>query len=687
VVGAIGDVVTWISNLPGPILAVAGALGGWLLLRGPLTSLFSAIGSGISGMVAGMGTVSGAAGKIGPLLLRAFGGPVGLAITGVTLGLSLLAAAGPSVEDTIAQIDERMGALIGTLDQSTGAITQATEATLAKQLADDGMLARMEELGISTETFIQAATGQAGAMNELRGEVTGATKDILAHSEAYKAVEDALTKSGVTQSQFISAVQQGGEALSAVEAKVNAHAESVARQSGNTQDAYDIQNNFRAAVEGTTGPLQNAAGVMNLAGDTANRLAAEVDAAALVQRALGEAADASGMSVAELAGAAGDAAPSLDGLKAAVDEMGNAADYADQMTQFLIGTIDELNNGSINATASANAMESALRDIGSASRDVADAKQTEADKEAALKELRDSGTASAAELAAAERDLADASDGVSDAQDRQFETHIDVRDEALRQAAAAYEASAANGDLQGASNALNGVLTTQKQKFYDAQIAAGMEEGAARSLTEQLFAIPEDVLTRIKEQGAKEVQANALAAKGAVDGIPAIKTVTLSAVDGVSGVVAGDHDDQPDDQPGRSDRRRGRRRLHRCGRRPLGHQWPGHLTEAQGLGLGRHLGRGDHGRRVLPVDEVRHGAAQPQSGHGGGPRPRRHGGLPGWRDGAVLLRRSWRWVRQCWRQDRHRTDRRGDHRRDRPYRQGRVERCDRVRGRGTAKGG
>jgi TP901 family phage tail tape measure protein len=539
VVGALGDVVTWIGNLPGPILAVAAGLGGWLLLRGPLTALFDAIILKMTQMAMTGASVATGASKIGPMLLRAFGGPVGLAITGVTLGLSLLAATGPSVEDTIAQIDERMGALIGTLDQSTGAITQATEATLAKQLADDGMLARMEELGVSTETFIAAATGQAGAMNELRTEVTGATKDILAHSDAYKSIEGALKASGVSQTEFISAVQQGGDALSAVEAKVNAHAESVARQTGNTQDAFDIQNNYRAAVEGTTGPLQNASGIMNLAGDTANRLAAEVDAAAQVQRALGEAADASGMSVEELAGAAGDAAPSLEGLKAATEEMGNSAKYADEMTSFLIATIDELNNGAVDAQTNANTMASALRDIGTSARDVADAQQNLADKQAALSKLQESGEATAAELAAADRDVADAADSVTDAQDKQYQTHIDVRDEAVRQAASAYALKEANGDLDGASQALNDTLAYQKSAFIQAQIAAGMEEAAAFSLADQLFAIPDDVLTKIREQGAKEVQANAMAAKGAVDGIPPIKTVTLSAVDLVSGVVLG----------------------------------------------------------------------------------------------------------------------------------------------------
>jgi TP901 family phage tail tape measure protein len=539
VVGAIGDVVTWISNLPGPILAVAGALGGWLLLRGPITSLFTAIGSGISGMMTGMGTLSGAAGKIGPLLLRAFGGPIGLAITGVTLGFSLLAAAGPSVEDTIAAIDERMGALIGTLDASTGAITQATQATLAKQLADDGMLARIEELGVSTETFVDAATNQAGAMEDLRSQVTDATSDLLAHSEAYQTVEDALKAAGVTQGEYIRAVQNGGDDLANVEGKVNAYAEGVARASGNVQDANDIQNNFRAAVDATTGPLQNANGIMNLAGDTANRLAAEVDAAAQVQKALGEAADASGMSVEELSAAAGDAAPSVEGLKAATEEMGAASAYADEMTKFLLATIDELNNGSIDAQSNANKMASALRDIGTASRDVADAKQTEADKEAALKELRDSGTASAAELAAAERDLADASDGVSDAQDKQYQTHIDVRDEAVRQAGEAYALAEANGDLEGASAALNGVLTTQKGKFIEAQIAAGMEEAAAVTLADQLFAIPDDVLTKIKEQGAAEVQRQAATVKQNVEAIPTQWNTRLSVVDNITAAALG----------------------------------------------------------------------------------------------------------------------------------------------------
>lgn len=85
------------------------------------------------------------------------------------------------------QINGQAAALRDTLNEQSGAITLATEKTIAKNLADNGAFTAAQKLGLSFDTVTRAALGDADA----KRQVTKATSDYLAKAaEAGRASGD-----------------------------------------------------------------------------------------------------------------------------------------------------------------------------------------------------------------------------------------------------------------------------------------------------------------------------------------------------------------------------------------------------------------------------------------------------------------------------------------------------------------
>jgi hypothetical protein len=124
-------------------------------VRGP------AIRGGLA--IAGLGiAASGAADKIGLTntatlaLTGSLGGPWGAA-AGAAVGLLL------DMNDKSAHFKVNMDDLTATLDQNTGAITKNTQAYVAQQLQQQGILDDAQRLGLNLEDVTKAALGNADA--------------------------------------------------------------------------------------------------------------------------------------------------------------------------------------------------------------------------------------------------------------------------------------------------------------------------------------------------------------------------------------------------------------------------------------------------------------------------------------------------------------------------------------------
>lgn len=139
------------------------------LARGVGESSMSALATASATSMSG---IKSAASGVGSALLGAFGGPVGLAVAGLTVAIGMYAQGQQEAAAFTA-------ALTATLNEQTGALTQSSRAAVAKQLQDKGVFDDARDLGISLDTVTQAAMGNAEAMSELAHKSGEVSSDAL----------------------------------------------------------------------------------------------------------------------------------------------------------------------------------------------------------------------------------------------------------------------------------------------------------------------------------------------------------------------------------------------------------------------------------------------------------------------------------------------------------------------------
>lgn len=512
-VGAVGDLVGQVVNLPGPLLAIAAAIGGWLLFGTVATAVVS------------FGEALGVAAVAVRGFLSALG-PIGIIIAGITIAMSFLMDTSGELDDTIQAQTDRWDRLVATLDKVSGAVTEATVAQLAQEAQQSGMLDTLEGLGVSTADYIAASTGAAGASERFGASVASAASKILSQSEAYQAVAADIAAAGVSQAQFVAAMEQGD--ITAVQAKVDAYAESVARISGNASDATRIQEGFAAAVAEGQAPLEALGGALNISGADASGFSDAAKDAAQTGRAMGDDAAGAAAGVDGLGTAAAGAADALSPMDQALKDAKDSTSALDSATQFLQLTLDQAAGNIITNTQATNAYDAAQRGIAGSQRDTADAAQTLSDAQSALSTMQNEGGHTAADLEAAERKVADASDAVSDAQAAQTDANVKVQQTAIAQAVALANTAAANGDLKGATDVATASLQRSKDAFIAAQPEADRLTGKAQQTADALFGVPAAVSTTLTENGAISVQSAAHETAGAVNSVPDNKTVSFN---------------------------------------------------------------------------------------------------------------------------------------------------------------
>lgn len=528
--GYLGDLIGWVMDLPGPLLLAAGALAGWLIIQ----SLAPAV-------MAFAGSLGVAATAVRGFLASL--GPIGIIAAAAGIAMSFLMDSTNDNEEVIQQATDRWARLVGTLDQVSGAVTDATRAQLTAEAQQSGMLDTLDQLGVSTKDYIDASSGVAGAQERLGSSVEAAAAKVLNQSEAYRSVSEALAGAGVSQAEFIAAMESGD--ISAVQAKVDAYAEAQARLTGNVSTATDIQGRFAAAVaEGQT-PLQALGGVLNLSGADAEGFATEADKAAQRAKALGTDADTAAGGVDGLGAAATSAAEDVDPMKTALDGASRATSDLDKATKFLALTLDQAAGGLISGTEAANAHAAAMDGIAQSQRDTAQATEDLDQANRDLKTAEDSGTASAGQLAEAHRKVEDASSKVSAAERKQFDANVQTQSTAIALATSLGQQASVSGGLKGATDAATASIEKSKAAFIAAQPEADRLSGKAQNTANALFGIPKDTVARIAESGALNVQGAANSTRDAVNGIPNQHTVTIisnagtvrNEIDGVQRVI------------------------------------------------------------------------------------------------------------------------------------------------------
>lgn len=341
---ALGELLGWVLELPGPLLAAAGALVAWQIVGGlaGITTAFSTAVVALTTAIKGLSTTT----------------LVGLGLTAIFIGMSALQSIFGTTADEIEDATTQYDKWLSTLDN--GKVTENTRDTIALDSAMSGLFSTYEALGISTQAYVDASTGVEGGAAALQASVQQATNALFRQGAVFGDVALAASRAGIAQDDMIAAAASGD--WGAVTAKMQIYADEQSRLTGNTETGITIMAAFTDALAAGKDPATAVANATDLAAQTADKFGVSAEQSAQAARALGDgAAEAVDPVTAmkEALEAAKNAAEAtvvntfLNGLKTQADDAQRAAD-------FLAGTLDAMTGGTRTLEAAQANMNKAL---------------------------------------------------------------------------------------------------------------------------------------------------------------------------------------------------------------------------------------------------------------------------------------------------------------------------------------
>ncbi|WP_371605097.1 hypothetical protein OG345_41865 (plasmid) [Streptomyces sp. NBC_01220] len=273
-------------------------------VMGPQINTWQRMGLAYTGAAAGAGRLAGSLRGIGAAnrvasraiggMTSALGGPLGIAIVGVTIGLGLLASRQQAAARATQAHKERVDALGQALAQSGGAIDANVRAQAA-QLLQDTELAKgkgklvdmMQKAGVGIGPLTDAYLGQGKTLAELQKELqltadahveyvtttAGAAKgwdaeglaairakdalgevrgELEESQRKNKQLADAMTGSGAAGTtaygRLQAAVQTFGDKTKSADERVDALKKALDALNGNTQSFHDAQTQLNSVM-------------------------------------------------------------------------------------------------------------------------------------------------------------------------------------------------------------------------------------------------------------------------------------------------------------------------------------------------------------------------------------------------------------------------------------------------------
>jgi TP901 family phage tail tape measure protein len=167
-----------------------------------------------AGLAAGVGkTITTGLGS----LVGFLGGPWGLALAAGALALGAFGASQEAAKQKAAEHRAELDSLRGTLDQVTGAVTQATITEKANQLAKDGTLQKVKDLGINTNDYTRAMLGEAGALGTVNTQLQAHVQNMIATSPVYQEAGTSIDALGLTLDDLTQAALGSPAALQKIQ--------------------------------------------------------------------------------------------------------------------------------------------------------------------------------------------------------------------------------------------------------------------------------------------------------------------------------------------------------------------------------------------------------------------------------------------------------------------------------------
>jgi TP901 family phage tail tape measure protein len=233
-----------VGDLPGPLKTVLGILAGLtaalLLTGGAALVLIPRIAAVSAAMNTWAASSARGAAAVGRMRTAAsgtasfLGGPWGIALGVATVGLGIWANAQAKARAEIADMTD-------TLDKQTGAITLDTKAKVLNELETEGLAQKAAAAGVDMDTLVEAALGNAAAMEQ----VTAATAGLRAEQEAMLGENVSVQVKDLAfelqhQSDVVKGAQERWKRQSELMDTTAASTEQLTPQTRNLADAFQV---------------------------------------------------------------------------------------------------------------------------------------------------------------------------------------------------------------------------------------------------------------------------------------------------------------------------------------------------------------------------------------------------------------------------------------------------------------
>ncbi|WP_154673996.1 phage tail tape measure protein [Nakamurella lactea] len=284
VVGVVGAAANLFASLPAPVHAAVLAMLLLRTVRGPLNSVgtaaaglrtqltlmgrqisylkFQGMNAGLATMRVGLRGLGVAAATAGRGLMAAFGGPVGLAIIGITTALSIFSSNSAEAAQRTQEFNDRSKELADTLEKTTGAISSDTTSKIVSDFAN--VASEFDNVGIKSgdaaQAIIDYGKGAAGAKAKVDGirDSILKTTNVVDNSDinngqaamALDAYSTALGMTGITFDDLKRAALGGNDAIAAMASKI-------AAQGGDYEAAARKMRDYRGQAESAVPALRS----------------------------------------------------------------------------------------------------------------------------------------------------------------------------------------------------------------------------------------------------------------------------------------------------------------------------------------------------------------------------------------------------------------------------------------------
>jgi TP901 family phage tail tape measure protein len=287
---------------------------------------------GLAGTAAAAGTgLKLAAGG----LVGALGGPFGIAVAGASLGLGLLASHQEAAAKAAAEQKQAVSDLAGTLDKTTGAITEQTRQQQAQKDASNGVSDAAERQHIALSALLDAQTGNADATASVNRQLRDQSSQWLHSSTTIDQMSSSLQEAGLTFNDFNEVAVGNQAALSKVTAGIGKISET-------SPDAADALGVLLQQVQKNAGDFSLLGGAIGGANDNLSEAQRQVD----------QTAQAMGTSTTT-------AASLINAMNTLSDSTSSVADK----TSALKSALDELHGGQIDLDAAQSTLNGTFTDF------------------------------------------------------------------------------------------------------------------------------------------------------------------------------------------------------------------------------------------------------------------------------------------------------------------------------------